>query len=314
MSTIDIKDFSMLSRLNPQDFALVAQSGGGAHGKMQIQLLVDAVKRLVSDGKTVNLRNQGGKIEWQHEGDSSWQELVPLEAIKGGKGDKGEPGQSIKGEQGEPGQPLEYHWRGTELGVRVKGQGEYQYVNLKGETGAKGADGKMTFEELTEEQQQSLKGDKGDRGEKGDRGLPGQKGQKGDTGDRGADGKSAYQQAQEAGYTGSEQEFNISLSGLARNTGANTVTSLTGLPTNKRLIVATLSTATNITLSGALSVGQELIISITPTTEFKQPIPVSGGWVSLDGAELDIKNGKTAEINILCIESNKYVVSSKTAK
>lgn len=340
MSTIDINDFSTLSQANPQDWILIAQSGGGAHGKMQVQLLVDAVKRLVSDGKTVNLRNQGGKIEWQHEGDNSWQELVPIETIKGDKGDKGDPGQSIKGDQGEPGLPLEFVWRGTELGVRIKGQGEYQYVNLKGETGAKGADGKMTFEELTEEQKQSLKGDKGEQGEPGLplefhwdgtrlgvrvqgqesyqyvdlKGKAGAKGANGNDGAKGADGKSAYQQAQEAGYTGSEQEFIAVLLESARNVGSNTVTTLTNLPTNKRIIIANLSTATNITLSSELSVGQEMIISINPTANIKQPIPTSGGWVSLDGAELDIKSGKTAEINILCVESNKYVVSSKTSK
>lgn len=37
--------------------------------------------------------------------------------------------------------------------------------------GTKGADGTMTFEELTPEQKATLKGDKGDRGEKGDSGV-----------------------------------------------------------------------------------------------------------------------------------------------
>lgn len=74
---------------------------------------------------------------------------------------------------------------------------------LKGETGAqgeKGADGTMTFEDLTPEQKASLKGDKGDKGDtgaagpqgepgpKGDKGDPGPKGDKGDTGETGAQG------------------------------------------------------------------------------------------------------------------------------
>lgn len=33
------------------------------------------------------------------------------------------------------GKNLEFHWRGTELGVRVEGETEYIYVDLKGETG-----------------------------------------------------------------------------------------------------------------------------------------------------------------------------------
>ena len=64
-----------------------------------------------------------------------------------------------------------------------------------------------------------LKGDKGDKGDKGADGAPGAKGDKGDTGPTGpqgikgdtgatgADGKSAYQYAQEGGYTGTETEF-----------------------------------------------------------------------------------------------------------
>lgn len=340
---IDIEDFSTISQLNPQDRLLVSQAGNGAHGKITVQLVIDAIKRLVSDGvdgKTVSLRKSGGWLEWQHEGDNSWQRLVSLDEIKGYKGDRGEPGQSIKGDKGEPGLPLEFHWRGTELGVRIKGQGEYQYVNLKGETGAKGADGKMTFEELTEEQRQSLKGDKGEQGVPGLplefhwdgtrlgvrvqgqesyqyvdlKGKAGAKGANGNDGAKGADGKSAYQQAQEAGYTGSEQEFIAVLLESARNVGSNTVTTLTALPTSKRLVIANLSTATNITLSSPLSTGQEMIISINSTDNIKQPIPTSGGWISLDGAELDIKSGKVAEISILCVGTGNYVVSSKAGK
>lgn len=74
---------------------------------------------------------------------------------------------------------------------------------VKGETGPvgpqgeKGADGTMTFEDLTPEQKASLKGDKGDTGAagpqgepgpKGDKGDPGPKGDKGDTGETGAQG------------------------------------------------------------------------------------------------------------------------------
>lgn len=77
---------------------------------------------------------------------------------------------------------------------------------VKGETGPvgpqgeKGADGTMTFEDLTPEQKASLKGDKGDtgpqgpKGDKGDTGAagpqgdPGPKGDKGDPGETGAQG------------------------------------------------------------------------------------------------------------------------------
>ena len=32
------------------------------------------------------------------------------------------------------GKNLEFHWNGTSLGVRVEGETEYIYVDLKGET------------------------------------------------------------------------------------------------------------------------------------------------------------------------------------
>ena len=39
----------------------------------------------------------------------------------------------------EDGKSLEFNWRGTELGVRVEGESQYEYVNLKGEKGDAGA-------------------------------------------------------------------------------------------------------------------------------------------------------------------------------
>ena len=53
-------------------------------------------------------------------------------------------------------------------------------------------------------------GEKGDKGDPGVQGAPGEKGDKGDPGtkgDPGADGKSAYQYAQDGGYTGTETDF-----------------------------------------------------------------------------------------------------------
>lgn len=82
---------------------------------------------------------------------------------------------------------------------------------VKGETGSigpqgpKGADGTMTFEDLTPEQKASLKGDKGNKGDtgaagpqgepgpKGDKGDPGPQGPKGDTGETGAQGPQGLQ-------------------------------------------------------------------------------------------------------------------------
>lgn len=51
----------------------------------------------------------------------------------------------------------------------------------------------------------SLKGDKGDKGDTGDRG------EDGTNGINGTNGKSAYEYAQEAGFTGTEEEFSMDL-------------------------------------------------------------------------------------------------------
>lgn len=75
----------------------------------------------------------------------------------------------LKGQAGENGKNLEFNWRGTELGIRVQGQSDYQYVNLKGEKGDKG--------------EQGIQGIRGPQGPKGDTGPVGPPGPKGDTGD-----------------------------------------------------------------------------------------------------------------------------------
>lgn len=69
---------------------------------------------------------------------------------------------------GPRGKSLEFHWNGTQLGVRVEGETTYTYTELKGEKGDKGEKGI-----------QGVQGPKGDRGEQG---IQGPKGDKGDTG------------------------------------------------------------------------------------------------------------------------------------
>ena len=46
------------------------------------------------------------------------------------------------GANGQNGKSIEYNWSGTSLGIRQEGQTNYDYVNLKGETGASGTNGK----------------------------------------------------------------------------------------------------------------------------------------------------------------------------
>lgn len=100
-----------------------------------------------------------------------------------------------------------------DLGV-VKGpkgdQGDQGSVGPKGEQGVQGAKGEIGAAGVV--------GPKGDKGAKGDTGAQGAQGIKGDTGAAGTNGaagtsgKSAYQQAVEGGYTGTEAQFKEILS------------------------------------------------------------------------------------------------------
>lgn len=83
--------------------------------------------------------------------------------------------------------------------------------NIKGPAGK---DGTVSFEDLTEEQKASLKGDKGDKGD------PGTPGSDGLDGADGVDGKSAYDIAVAHGFVGTEAEWLESLKGYPGKDGA----------------------------------------------------------------------------------------------
>ena len=97
-----------------------------------------------------------------------------------------------------------------------------------------------------------------------------------------------------------------------RNTGYNSVTTLSSLPVTKRLVLATLSRATNISLSGNMEVGQELYIVITPTGTFSQPIPSTGYWTAVGESPIQVTNGMRTEISILCTAPGYYSISAKS--
>ena len=86
---------------------------------------------------------------------------------------------------------------------------------------------------------------------------------------------------------------------LNRNTYYSSVTTLASVPTTYRLVLATLSAATTLSLATDLTAGQELHIICTPTASFTQPIPNSGSWISMDGSSLTVTSGVPFELNIL---------------
>lgn len=112
---------------------------------------------------------------------------------QGPKGDIGETGpQGIQGPKGDTGPAGPAGAKG-DTGER----GPQGIQGLQGEVGPAGPTGP-----------------KGDTGPQGPQGIQGVKGDVGPQGSAGADGKSAYQTAKEAGYTGTEEEFNSALEAL----------------------------------------------------------------------------------------------------
>ena len=125
----------------------------------------------------------------------------------GEKGDKGDTGaKGAPGPQGPKGDT-----------------GDTGPAGPKGDTGATGATGPAGSDGITPtigangnwflggtdtgKPSRGETGPQGPQGEQGPTGATGPQGPKGDTGATGADGKSAYQYAQEGGYTGTEEEF-----------------------------------------------------------------------------------------------------------
>lgn len=102
--------------------------------------------------------------------------------LKGEKGDRGPQGiQGLTGKTGATGPQGPIGKTGP---VGPKGA-----TGDRGPTGPKGADGVVTFESLSKEQKDSLKGDVGPQGPQGPQGPRGATGPKGDTGEKGDTGQ-----------------------------------------------------------------------------------------------------------------------------
>ena len=115
------------------------------------------------------------------QGEQGLQGLPGIQGEQGPKGDKGDQG--LQGEQGPKGDKGDQGERG-----------------LQGEKGAKGDTG-----------EQGIQGIQGEKGDKGDPGKDGTNGTNGKDGINGINGKSAYEFAQEGGYTGTVAEFSLKL-------------------------------------------------------------------------------------------------------
>lgn len=96
------------------------------------------------------------------------------------------------------------------------------------------------------------------------------------------------------------------------STGSNTVTTLVNIPTSKRLVKATLSSASNLSINEsarALNVGEEIYLDCNPTASFTQPIPTTGSFRSMSGSSIITTSGVPFEMSILKIATSGVMYS-----
>lgn len=95
-------------------------------------------------------------------------------------------------------------------------------------------------------------------------------------------------------------------------TGSNFVTTLVNIPTNKRLVRAILSSASNLSINEsarALNVGEEIYLDCNPTASFTQPIPTTGSFRSMSGSSITTTLGVPFEMSILKITTSGSMYS-----
>lgn len=95
-------------------------------------------------------------------------------------------------------------------------------------------------------------------------------------------------------------------------TGSNAVTTLVNIPTSKRLVKATLSSASNLSINEsarALNVGEEIYLDCNPTAFFTQPIPTTGRFRSMSGSSITTTYGVPFEMSILKIDTSGVMYS-----
>ena len=95
-------------------------------------------------------------------------------------------------------------------------------------------------------------------------------------------------------------------------TGSNAVTTLANIPTNKRLIRATLFYASNLSINEsarALNVGEEIYLDCNPTASFTLPIPTTGSFRSMSGSSITTTSGVPFEMSILKIATSGVMYS-----
>ena len=97
---------------------------------------------------------------------------------------------------------------------------------------------------------------------------------------------------------------------IGGNSGVNNVSNLASLPVSKRLIYATITAATTLSLGATISEGNEIHIIVynNSASSITQPIPNSGSFISLSGTTIVVPAYGRVEINILCYAASSYLI------
>lgn len=190
------------------------------------ETLVAAINEAARTGSggagSITMRTDGGYIQYSTDNGSTWENLIALAELEGKPGENGADG--APGADGySPTASVEQSTDGAKITITDKsGTTEAQVLNGKdgrdgtdGAPGRDGVDGQPGKDGIT-----PTIGDNGNwylggtdtgkpsRGATGDTGPTGATGAQGPAG---TDGKSAYQYAQDGGYTGTEAEFSAKL-------------------------------------------------------------------------------------------------------
>ena len=85
---------------------------------------------------------------------------------------------------------------------------------------------------------------------------------------------------------------------------------MTSLPISKRLVYATVTSATSLSLSSALEIGDELHIVVynSSASAVTQVLPNTGAFVSMSSSSILIPAAGYVEINIICHATGSYII------
>ena len=93
------------------------------------------------------------------------------------------------------------------------------------------------------------------------------------------------------------------------NNGHNAVSSVTGIPVSKRLVIATISNNGSFTLASTPADGREInvIVHNTSGSDIEITMPSGSNYVNMSGDTLTVAGSSYADINVISDGTNMYI-------